>query len=41
MEIWKYGNINDVSDVLHLPSGYNSGLQILIKTYYYQYTIRE
>ena len=33
MEIWKYGNINDVSDVLHLSSGYNSGLQILIKTY--------
>ena len=33
MEIWKYGNINDVSDVLHLSSGYNSDLQILIKIY--------
>ena len=33
MEIWKYGVINDVSDVLHLSSGYNSGLQNLIKTY--------
>ena len=32
MEIWKYGVINDVSDVLHLSSGYNSGLQNLIKT---------
>ena len=33
MEIWKYGVINDVSDVLHLSSVYNSGLQNLIKTY--------
>ena len=33
MEILKYGVINDVSDVLHLSSGYNSGLQNLIKTY--------
>ena len=33
MEIWKYGVLNDVSDVLHLSSVYNSGLQNLIKTY--------
>ena len=33
--------INDVSDVLHPLSGYNSGSQNLIKNMYYQYPMRE
>ena len=29
--LWHIQLINDVSDILHLPSGYHSGWQILIK----------
>ena len=43
--IWRFLRhiqfINEVSDLLHILLGCNSGLQNLIKNMYYQYTIRE
>ena len=42
--IWRFLHIqfiNEVSDLLQILLGCNSGLQNLIKNMYYQYTIRE
>ena len=37
--LWHIQFISDVSDVLNLSSGYNSGSQNVSKNIYYQYTL--